>query len=160
GVLPASFREVVFAAHVWTPLVLPTSDAEPAARARSLMVFGRLASGLDLQQARTEMSALAERAEHDDPASKKGWGARVMTLQEYPIQEGHIRAALLLLMTAVMFVLMIACANIANLLLARGRKRAHEIAIRTALGAGRARVIRQLLVESVLIASIGGGTGL
>lgn len=161
GVLPASFRQVAFVPRLWTPLILPRHNPEPAARARrSLMIFGRLKSGIGLEQARTEITALARRAEQDDPASGKGWGANVMTLQEYGIQEDHIRPGLKLLMTAVTLVLLIACANIANLLLARAARRQQEIAIRTALGAGRMRMIRQLLVESLLIALIGGSAGL
>ncbi len=106
------------------------------------------------------MTTLARRAEQRYPASEKGWGANVMTLQEYGIEEDQVRDGLSLLMIAVVLVLLIACANIANLLLARAAKRQQEIAIRVALGAGRMRVIRQLLVESLLIAVIGGGAGL
>jgi len=160
GVLPASCRQVAFLPRLWTPLVL-TQPAEPKARdARDFVLFGRLRSGVDLQRARAEMSTLAHRAEQSYPASEKGWGANVMTLQEYGIEEDVIRPGLMLLMTAVALVLVIACANIANLLLARAAKRQQEIAIRTAIGAGRMRVIRQLLVESLLIALIGGCAGL
>jgi putative ABC transport system permease protein len=161
GVMPASFRQVEFLPKVWTPLALRSPEPEPKARdARSLVLFGRLKRGVDLQQARAEVTVLAHRAEQSYPASEKGWGATVMTLQEYAIEEDHVRPGLTLLMTAVALVLLIACANIANLLLARAAKRQHEIAIRTALGAGRMRVIRQLLVESLLIAMIGGCAGL
>jgi len=161
GVMPAVFRQPEFLPQVWTPLVLASQAPGAKARdARSLVLFARLKSGVSLAQARVEMAALARRAERSYPASERGWGADVMTLQEYAIEEDHIRAALTLLMTAVALVLVIACANIANLLLARAAKRRQEIAIRTALGAGRMRVIRQLLVESLLIAVIGGGAGL
>ncbi len=161
GVMPASFRQVEFLPRIWTPLVLASQDPGPRARdARLYWLFARLKPGVGLKQARAEMAALARRAEQSYPASEKGWGADVMTLQEYGIQEDHIRAALTLLMIAVALVLVIACANIANLLLARAGKRRQEIAIRTALGAGRMRVVRQLLVESLLIAAIGGGAGL
>ncbi|MBZ5591141.1 MAG: ABC transporter permease [Acidobacteriia bacterium] len=161
GVMPASFRQVAFLPRLWTPLVLASENPGPHARdARDFVLFGRLRSGIDLQRARAEMSTLAHRAEQSYPASEKGWGANVMTLQEYGIEEDVIRPGLMLLMTAVALVLVIACANIANLLLARAAKRQQEIAIRTALGAGRVRVIRQLLVESLLIALIGGGCGL
>jgi putative ABC transport system permease protein len=159
GVMPASFRPD-FLPQLWTPLAL-TSPSGPKARDdRSLVIFARLKPGVSLAQARAEMTTLALRAEQCDPASEKGWGADVMTLQEYVIEEDHIRAALTMLMTAVALVLVIACANIANLLLSRAAKRQEEIAIRTALGAGRMRVIRQLLVESLLIALIGGAAGL
>jgi len=161
GVMPASFRQSEFLPQVWTPLVLTSQALGPKARDdRSLVLFARLKSNVGLRQARAEMATLARRAEQSYPASERGWGTDVMTLQEYTIQEDKIRAALTLLMTAVLLVLVIACANIANLLLARAAKRQQEIAIRTALGAGRMRLIRQLLVESLLIAVIGGGTGL
>jgi len=161
GVMPASFRQAEFLPQVWTPLVLASQEPGPKARdARSLVLFARLKSGVGLAPARAEMATLALRAERSYPASEKGWGADVMTLQEYTIEEDHIRVALTMLMTAVALVLVIACANIANLLLARAAKRRQEIAIRIALGAGRLRVIRQLLVESLLIALIGGAAGL
>ena len=161
GVMPAWFRQVEYLPHLWTPLVLRSDHPDPKARdTRSLVLFGRLKPGIELQQARAEMTALAQRAEQNYPASEKGWGANVLTLQEYAIQEDHLRTPLILLMTAVVLVLVIACANIANLLLARAGKRQQEIAIRIALGAGRVRVIRQLLVESLLIAMIGGCFGL
>jgi predicted permease len=160
GVMPASFR-LEFLFQIWTPLVLTSQQPGAKARdARSLVLFARLKPGVDLAQARAEMATLALRAERSYPASEKGWSVDVMTLQEYTIEEDHIRAALTMLMTAVALVLAIACANIANLLLARAARRRQEIAIRTALGAGRMRVIRQLLVESLLVALIGGAAGL
>jgi putative ABC transport system permease protein len=161
GVLPASYRQVAYLSRLWTPLILASENPGSNARdARDVRVFGRLKPGVDLQRARAEISTLARRAEQSDPASEKGWGANVMTLQEFGIQEDVIRPGLILLMSAVALVLLIACANIANLLLARAAKRQQEIAIRTAIGAGRMRVIRQLLVESLLIALTGGCAGL
>jgi predicted permease len=161
GVTPEAFRQVEFLPQVWTPVVLTSRELGPKSRDdRSFRLFARLKPGVGLHQARAEMAALARRAEQSYPASEKGWGTDVMTMQEYTIEEDHIRVGLVMLMTAVGFVLVIACANIANLLLARAAKRQQEIAIRTALGAGRGRVIRQLLVESLLIALIGGCTGL
>ena len=162
GVLPAAFRQTArLLTRLWTPLVLPAQNPGPKARdQRSFLLVGRLKSGVALAQARAEMAGLAERSERSDPASEKGWGANVMTLQEYAIEEDQTRVALNLLITAVGLVLVIACANIANLLLARGARRQQEIAIRTAIGAGRMRVIRQLLVESLMIALMGGCAGL
>src|SRR5579864_3941013 len=161
GVMPASFRQVEFLPKLWTPLLLASPKPEPKARdARDLILFGRLKPGVELRQARAEMATLANRAEQSYPESQKGWGVNVLTMQEYAIQVDQIRPGLALLMTAVALVLMIACANIANLLLARAAKRQQEIAIRIALGAGRMRVIRQLLVESLLIAMLGGCAGL
>ena len=161
GVMPAWFRQVEFLPRLWTPLVLAAQHTDATARdARSIILFARLKAGVDLQQARAEITTLARRAEQNYPASAKGWDANVLTLQEYTIEEDQVRTALVFLMTAVALVLLIACANIANLLLARVGKRQQEIAIRIALGAGRMRVIRQLLVESLLIALIGGAAGL
>jgi predicted permease len=161
GVMPAWFRQVEFLPRLWTPLVLAAEHTDATARdARSIILFARLKAGVDLQQARAEITTLARRTEQNYPASAKGWDANVLTLQEYTIEEDQVRTALVFLMTAVALVLLIACANIANLLLARAGTRQQEIAIRIALGAGRVRVIRQLLVESLLIALIGGAAGL
>jgi putative ABC transport system permease protein len=161
GVMPVEFRLYTFHEQMWMPLVLHATELAPKARdERSLVVYGRLKSGIGIEQARAEMAALAVHAERSYPASEKGWGANVMTLQQYTIERMHIRAGLSILMAAVVMVLLIACANIANLLLARGAAREQEIAVRIAMGAGRMRVTRQLLVESLLIAALGGGAGL
>ena len=161
GVMPAEFRLSLFLTQVWTPLVFSPKDLTPQARdSRSFLIFARLKTGVTIQQARAAMGTLARRAEQNNPASEKGWDANVLTLQEYTIQEENIRAGLWLLITAVALVLSIACVNVANLILARGSARQREIAIRRALGAGRSRVIRQLLVESLLIAALGGAAGL
>jgi len=161
GVMPAEFRLSLFLTQVWTPLVFRPKDLAPQARdARSLLIFARLKTGVTIEQARAGMGTLARRSEQNNPASEQGWGANVLTLQEYSIQEQHVRAGLWLLITAVALVLSIACVNVANLILARGSARRQEIAIRRALGAGRVRVIRQLLAESLLIAALGGAAGL
>jgi putative ABC transport system permease protein len=160
GVMP-EFRLIAFPSEVLTPLVLPTVELAPKARdQRSLAVFGRLESGIGIEQARAEIATLTARLEQNFPASEKGWSANVMTLQQYTIEEGGIRAGLSVLMAAVVMVLLIACANIANLLLSRAAAREQEIAVRIAMGAGRLRVMRQLLVESLLIAALGGASGL
>jgi putative ABC transport system permease protein len=161
GVMPAEFRLSLFLTQVWTPLAFSPKDLAPQARdSRSFLIFARLKAGVTIQQARAAMGTLARRAEQNNPASEKGWGANVLTLQEYSIQEQNVRAGLWLLITAVSLVLSIACVNVGNLILARGSARQREIAIRRALGAGRSRVIRQLLVESLLIAALGGAAGL
>lgn len=161
GVMPASFRLLGFTPQLWIPLVLTPADQTAAARKdRSLFLFARLKPGVTIKEARAEMITLARRAEENFPETEKGWGAAVRTLPDFLVYAFAIRSALGLMMTAVAFVLLIACANVAGLLLARAAGRRKELALRIALGAGRMRIIRQLLTENLLIAFLGGGTGL
>jgi putative ABC transport system permease protein len=161
GVMPATFRLLGFTPQLWTPLVLTPADQTAAARKdRSLYLFARLKSGVTLEQARTELVTLARRAGEGFPETEKGWGAAVRTLPDFLVYGFGIRNALAILMTTVGFVLMIACANVAGLLLARSAGRRKELAVRIALGAGRLRIVRQLLTEGLVIAFLGGSTGL
>ncbi len=161
GVMPASFRLLGFTPQLWTPLVLTPADQTAAARKnRSLHLFAQLKPGVTLDQARAELVTLARRAEETFPDTERGWGAAVRTLPDFLVYDFGIRSGLAVMMTTVGFVLMIACANVAGLLLARAAGRRKELAIRIALGAGRLRIIRQLLTEGLVIAFLGGAMGL
>src|SRR6267143_844609 len=161
GVMPASFSLLGFPHQLWSPLVLTAADQTAAARKdRSLYLFARLKPGVTLDEARAEVVTLARGAGETFPETEKGWGAGVRTLPDFLVYAFGIRNALAILMTTVGFVLMIACANVAGLLLARSAGRRKELAVRIALGAGRLRIVRQLLTENLVIAFLGGAVGL
>jgi putative ABC transport system permease protein len=142
---------------LWLPLI-PVGQWEKR-DARDLNVFGRLKDGVTLASARVEIGHLTKTLEKDHPTTNQDIGAVVRTYNEV-FNGGQIRVLFLALLGAVGFVLLIACANVANLLLSRSLARSKEVSIRTALGASRWRVVRQLLIESVLLGLIGGLVGL
>jgi predicted permease len=157
GVMPRGFKFAPFwatKAQLWAPLVL--SDRLDNRHGRSLRIFARLKTGVSLQQAQAEMTIIAAGLEEAYPGTNED--VKVQSLKEKVV--GKVRPALLVLLTAVGFVLLIACANVAHMLLARSAARQKEIAIRAALGAGRARVIQQFLTESLWLAVTGGAAGL
>jgi putative ABC transport system permease protein len=161
GVMPADFCLLGFTPQLWTPLTLVAADRTPDARKnRFLYLFARLAPGVTLKEAQAQMKILAQRAQGDFPSTEKRWGASVRTLPNFLVQNFGSGPALAIIMTVVGFVLLIACANVAGLLLTRAVSRQKELAIRMSLGASRARVVRQLLTEGVVIALVGGIAGL
>jgi predicted permease len=161
GVMPSRFQLTGFTPQLWTPLAVTAANQTANARKdRSLLLFARLKPGVTIEQARAEFAALARRAEQDFPEIEKGWGAAVRTFPDFLLYNFGIRNGLVVVMTTVAFVLLIACANVAGLLLARAAGRRKELAIRLALGAGGLRIIRQLLTENLLIAFLGGALGL
>lgn len=161
GVMQADFRLLGYLPQLWTPLTITPDDQTAAARrSRSLFLFARMKPGIAVEQARAEFATLAHQAEKDFPDSEKGWGATVRTLPDFLIYGFGIRNGLAVIMTTVGFVLLIACANVSGLLLARAVARRKELAIRFSLGAKRLRVIRQLLTEGLIIALSGGCLGL
>ena len=155
GVMPPELRWPN-KAELWKPLA-PSRDTRDARLAFWLPVIGRLKPEVSIEQAQTEMSGISTRLEQAIP-QMKGYGAFVVALQQQLV--GNIEKPLLVLMSAVGFVLLIACANLANLMLGRTAARRKELAIRAALGACRGRIIRQIVTEALVLALLGGGLGI
>lgn len=156
GVMPETFRFPGWA-KIWVPLAW-TNETRAVRGNHNYGVVARLKKNVDIHQAQVELSAISARLEQLYPADDKGWGAVILPLAEELV--GDVRPALLVLLGAVAFVLLIACANVANLVLAKTLARRKEIAIRTALGATRFAVLRQILAETVLLSVAGGAIGL
>jgi putative ABC transport system permease protein len=157
GVMPESFRPAVSTdAEIWRPGRL--NRASPARGMVILHMAARLAPGVDVEQARAAAHSIARQLEQAHPDYNRGVTFTLVPLHDQIV--GDIRSSLLVLLAAVGFVLLIACANVANLLLARASGRTREIAVRLALGALRGRIVRQLLTESLLLAVVGGALGL
>src|ERR1700722_11785689 len=157
GVLPAGFGVLDPSVDVYVPLALNAHDPHFVG-ARMLMVIARLKPGATLDQAKNEMETIGARLEQSNPAVNRGWRPNL-----FPIQDelfGSVQKSMWVLLGAVGFLLLMACVNVANLLLARGATRQEEIAVRSALGATRGRLVAQFLFESVLLALAGGALGL
>jgi putative ABC transport system permease protein len=157
GVAPPRFR-FPDRPDLWIPLVFGPEDLNPEGRgAHWIGVMARMAPNVTVAQANAEMVTLTRRLEQQYPESNTNMTAAVLPMQEYLV--GDVRPALYVMLGAVAFVLLIACANVANLLLVRAASRESEMAVRTALGAGSWRIVRQLVTESVLLAVVGGVLG-
>ncbi|PYK09525.1 MAG: hypothetical protein DME65_11770, partial [Verrucomicrobia bacterium] len=162
GVMPPGF-DLPAAAEIWVPLQVNIDSLPLADRAAPLYeVVAKLQPGISIEKADAESKSIARQLEREHPQLRRGWSVKVIPLRQELLGDlaGNVRNALFALMAGVVFLLLICCANVANLQLARGVTRAREFALRRALGASRWRLVRQLLTESMVLAMLGGVGGL